>query len=338
MKEAFPEADEALEEPPAAPHPAKRVVVFLLEYVLGISLILWMAFSGRLDLSAARSLPSLLLAQGAALIAVQTLLGAVRVRYILAHQGIRTGVWQCVLYNCAGILYSAFLPGGISGDAARAFYFFGDARERRIAVVGALLLDRFLGLVTLIALGIVSGLFLASVLPRVVPYLVWSSALLVAMVAAFVVALRYEIEHRQTPGAHRLLRIWEGARGAFARLHLDEYSARTLAISVALSVLMNVLMIALIYVCSILNGARLGLVEVSAAAPLGLLTNAVPLSPGGLGVGEKSFDVLYRALGGTHGAGSFLTTRVFLYCPAVLGGIVAAWYLLALRRTPAAKG
>jgi len=307
-------------------------------YALGALLVYWLVRTDVLDLSPLASMSAGFALQGVLLGVAVTVLSSWRIQYLLRDQKIEVGYRRCFLVNCIGLFYSLFLPGGISGDAARAFYFFGDARERRIAVVGALLLDRFLGLVTLIALGIVSGLFLASVLPRVVPYLVWSSALLVAMVAAFVVALRYEIEHRQTPGAHRLLRIWEGARGAFARLHLDEYSARTLAISVALSVLMNVLMIALIYVCSILNGARLGLVEVSAAAPLGLLTNAVPLSPGGLGVGEKSFDVLYRALGGTHGAGSFLTTRVFLYCPAVLGGIVAAWYLLALRRTPAAKG
>lgn len=316
----------------------KTAASIAARYALGAILVYWLVRTDVLDLSPLASMSAAFIVQGVLLGLAVTVLSSWRIQYLLRDQKIVVGYRRCFLVNCIGLFYSLFLPGGISGDAARAFYFFGDARQKRIAVVGALLLDRFLGLVTLIALGIVSGLFLASVLPRVVPYLVWSSALLIAMVAGFIVALRYEIEHRQTPGAHRLLRLWEGARGAFARLHLDEYSARTLAISVVLSVLMNVLMIALIYVCSILNGAHLGLVEVSAAAPLGLLTNAVPLSPGGLGVGEKSFDILYRALGGVHGAGSFLTTRVFLYCPAVLGGIVAAWYLLALRRAPAAKG
>ena len=316
----------------------KTAASIAVRYALGAILVYWLVRTDVLDLSPFASMSAAFIVQGVLLGLAVTVLSSWRIQYLLLDQKIDVGYRRCFLVNCIGLFYSLFLPGGISGDAARAFYFFGDAHQKRIAVVGALLLDRFLGLVTLIALGIVSGLFLASVLPRVVPYLVWSSALLVAMVAGFIVALRYEIEHRQTPGAHRLLRLWEGARGAFARLHLDEYSARTLAISVALSVLMNALMIALIYVCSVLNGAHLGLVEVSAAAPLGLLTNAVPLSPGGLGVGEKSFDVLYRALGGVHGAGSFLTTRVFLYCPAVLGGVVAAWYLLALRRAPAAKG
>jgi len=96
-------------------------------------------------------------------------------------------------------------------------------------------------------------------------------------------------------------------------------------------------MIVLIYLCSLLNGSQLGFMEVSAVSPLGLLTNAVPLSPGGLGVGEKSFDVLYRAVGGENGAGSFLTTRIFLYCPAILGGVFAAFFLFKQHRSPFAR-
>jgi uncharacterized protein (TIRG00374 family) len=308
-----------------------------VRYALGALRGYWLVHTRVLDFAPLRAMSAAFIAQGVALGVGVTALSSWRIQYLLRDQGIEVGYRRCFLVNCIGLFYSLFLPGGVSGDAARAWYFFGDARQKRIAVVGALLLDRFLGLVTLIAVGIVSGFFLASVVPGVVAYLVWSSALLAAMLAGLVVAIRFEIEHRQTPGAHRLLRLWEGIRSAFVRLHMRDYSARTLVVSVALSVLMNVLMIALTYACSVLNGARLGIVEVSAAAPLGLLTNAVPLSPGGLGVGEKSFDVLYRALGGMHGAGSFLTTRIFLYCPAVLGGLCAAYFLLVLRRSAAGQ-
>jgi len=304
-------------------------------YALGAALVCWLVHTRVLDFSPLASISPAFVGEAALLGIAVTALSSWRIQYLLADQQIEVSYRRCLVVNCIGLFYSLFLPGGISGDAARAYYFFGDAQRKRIAVVGALLLDRFLGLVTLVALGIISGLFLASKLPRVVPYLAWSTVLLVAMLVGLVISIRYEIEHRQTPGAHRLLRAWEAARGAFARLHMSDYSPRTLAVSVALSALMNVLMIALIYLCSILNASQLGLVQVAAAAPLGLLTNAVPLSPGGLGVGEKSFDVLYRTLGGVNGAGAFLTTRIFLYCPALLGGAYAAWHLYALRRRPA---
>ncbi len=303
-------------------------------YAFGALLVWWLVHTQVLDFSPLATMSAPFIAQAIGLGVAVTALSSWRIQCLLRDQGMVVGYGRCFAVNCIGLFYSLFLPGGISGDAARAWYFFGDAPGKRMSVVGALLLDRFLGLVTLVAFGIVSGFFLASVLPRIVPWLVGSSAVLAVMLAGLVVAIRYEIEHRATPGAHRVLRAWEAARGAFARLRLTDYSTRTLVLAVILSALMNVLMIALIYICSVLNAAQLGLVEVSAAAPLGLVTNAVPLSPGGLGVGEKSFDVLYRALGGANGAGSFLVTRIFLYCPAVLGGAFAAWSLLAFRRQP----
>jgi len=303
-------------------------------YAFGALLVAWLVHTQVLDFAPLATMSAGFIAQGIVLGVAVTALSSWRIQYLLRDQRIEVSYARCFVVNCIGLFYSLFLPGGISGDAARAWYFFGDAREKRMAVVGALLLDRFLGLITLVALGIASGFLLASVLPRIVPWLLWSTVILAAMLLGLLLAIRYDIEHRRTPGAHRLLRLWEALRGAFARLRMSDYSTRTLALSVVLSVLMNVLMIALIYVCSLLNDAHLGLVPVSAAAPLGLLTNAIPLSPGGLGVGEKSFDVLYRALGGANGAGSFLTTRIFLYCPAVLGAAIAAWFLLALRRRP----
>lgn len=306
-------------------------------YALGIALVYWMVHTETLDFAPLRSISAALIVEGLALGVSVTALSTLRIQYLLRDQGIAVSYRRCFAYNCIGLFYSLFLPGGISGDAARAYYLFNDAPRKRIAVVGALLLDRFLGLITLIALGILSGVFLASSLEGVIPYLAVSSALLVALVAGLVAGVRHEIEHRQTAGAHRLLWLWEKIRGALARLHLTEYSARTLVISVMLSAVMNVFMIVLIYLCSVLNGAHLGLLEVSAVSPLGLLTNAIPLSPGGLGVGEKSFDVLYKAVGGDNGAGSFLTTRIFLYSPALLGGLLAAFFLFKLHQSPFAR-
>lgn len=309
----------------------------LARYLLAIFIVYWLVHSQALDFAPLATISAAFILQGLALGVSVTALSTWRIQYLMRDQGIKVSYRRCFVYNSIGLFYSLFLPGGISGDAARAFYFFNDAPGRRIAVVGALLMDRALGLITLIGLGLASGLFLAAVISWIIPYLVGFTLLLLAMVAGLMVGVRYEIQHRQTPGAHRLLRLWERIRGMFARLHLTEYSARTLAISVVLSVLMNLLMIILIYVSSELNNAHLGLLEISAVSPLGLLTNAIPVSPGGLGVGEKSFDVLYKLVGGANGAGSFLTTRIFLYSPAILGLVFAVFFLFKLHRLPFAS-
>ena len=63
-------------------------------------------------------------------------------------------------------------------------------------------------------------------------------------------------------------------------------------------------------------------------APIGFFVNALPLTPGGLGIGEKGFDLLYSLVGGAEGANSFLLARVFLFSPALIGGAMVAYHFI----------
>ena len=134
-------------------HRIRGIALFFLKYVVGISLIAWMALTGKLDLSTVGLLPASMVAELFALIAVQTVLAAMRVRYILNHQGISASLGQCLLFNCSGILYSAFLPGGISGDAVRAYLFMKAVPDHRLPILGAMFLDRVLGMLSMVTLG-----------------------------------------------------------------------------------------------------------------------------------------------------------------------------------------
>jgi len=64
-------------------------------------------------------------------------------------------------------------------------------------------------------------------------------------------------------------------------------------------------------------------------APLGLLANALPLTPGGLGIGEKGFDLLYGMVGGREGGNSFLLSRIFLFCPGILGAAALGYKVMS---------
>jgi uncharacterized membrane protein YbhN (UPF0104 family) len=57
-------------------------------------------------------------------------------------------------------------------------------------------------------------------------------------------------------------------------------------------------------------------ISVCLLALLGLLANALPITPGGLGVGEASFEGLFRIAGYSHGAQLILAWRagVILLC------------------------
>ena len=301
-------------------HPARRIALFFVKYVVGISLIVWMVATGKVDLSVARSLPAGLVAECALLMAVQSILAALRVRFILAHQEIRTGVLQCLLYNCAGILYSAFLPGGISGDAVRAYLFMKAAPRHRLAILGAMLLDRLMGLISMVALGLAAAFYMALRVPIVRPYLLAFTAIFAVLVSGL--ALLHFLggrHHAADAASGRLGRAWSKLRQMVAELRIHHYGAGVLLLVVAQSVLIHLTAVLVIYLCSLHAGAGLGFLGVFVATPIGLLVNAVPLSPGGLGIGENAFELLYRAIGGQHGGTSFLIARFFLYSPAAIG-------------------
>lgn len=306
--------------PQGAHHRARGIALFFLKYVLGFSLIAWMVWSGRVDLSVVGALPAVLLLEGAALMVVQSILAALRVRYILAHQGIRTDAWQCLLFNCAGVLYSAFLPGGISGDAVRAYLFMKAVPNHRLAILGAMLLDRLLGLISMVTLGLCAALYMAIKLPVIRPYLLAFSAIFLVLVGGLAALHFLGGRHRQHEASQgRLGRLWANLRRIIAELRIHHYGAAVLLFVVAQSVLIHLTAVFVIYLCSLHSDAGLGFLEVFIATPIGLLVNAIPLSPGGLGIGENAFELLYRAIGGRHGATSFLIARFFLYSPAVIG-------------------
>jgi len=320
---APPQADEEIAEPGSAlPHGAKKVALFFLKYVVGIALIVWMVWTGKVDLSALTRVPAALLSQALALAFVFSLLGAMRVRYILAQQGIATGVWQCFLYNCAGVLYSAFLPGGISGDAVRAYLFMKAVPHHRLAILGAMVLDRVLGLVSMVFLGLIAAFYMAINVAFIRPYLVGFTAIFFALIGG--VALLHFIggRHRHDPGEQPqgvVEVVWSKVTRMVASLRIHEYAPRVLVMAVLQSMVIHLLVVVLIYLCSLHSNAGLDFLGVFVATPIGLLVNAVPLSPGGLGIGENAFELLYKIIGGRNGANSFLLARVFIYSPAIVG-------------------
>jgi uncharacterized membrane protein YbhN (UPF0104 family) len=73
---------------------------------------------------------------------------------------------------------------------------------------------------------------------------------------------------------------------------------------------------------------------VSLLALLGLLANALPITPGGLGVGEAAFEGLFRSVGYGGGARLILAWRVGMLTLCCLG---CALYITGARRGQVAE-
>lgn len=313
-----------------------RLFLTPLKYAIGFAIIYWLVSAGNIDPSAFASLPASLVLSCLALMVVQTLVAAVRVQRLLQSQGIVFSIFRCLVFNCTGLFYSLFMPGGISGDAVRAYYFMQLSEDRRMPVLGALFLDRLIGLISMVGLGVVAALVLALSMPLIRPYIIvflGIFAVLTGMLLLFRLLGRLHLP--DVHGNKWYSKIWIRITKTFASLELTRYPAGVVIMAVLLSIIIQTTAALIIYLCAEYVHSGLGLLEVSAVAPVGLLINAIPISPGGLGVGEKGFEVLFRGLGGTQGAEAFLISRFFLYSPALIGAVYGLQRLFLRRRRSA---
>jgi uncharacterized membrane protein YbhN (UPF0104 family) len=69
------------------------------------------------------------------------------------------------------------------------------------------------------------------------------------------------------------------------------------------------------------NGAASMSWQTALLTPFGLLANALPLTPGGLGVGEAAFETLFLSVGVRGGAEAILSWRLLTTVLDLFGGV-----------------
>lgn len=304
----------------------------IAEYSLGAGIVYWLYRSNVLDIRPLQAITLSLAAKGLLLAFAMVYLSSLRLQWLLRDQHIHISVFRCFVFNCLGIFYSLFLPGGVSGDAAKAYYLLRHVEVGKTALLGSLILDRLLGMLAMIGLGLVSSVFIVASKQELLPYFAAFTAIFVLIAALLWILLKTEVGVISDKHNSPISRVYVAFRNLLARLRLSQYSSHTLVIASILSVLIHGLAILLIYLCSVHSQSNLDFMAVFSVGPFGLLANAIPISPGGLGVGEQSFEFLYKLVGGANGASSFLASRLFLYSPAMIGGLFAAFLFLRLHR------
>ena len=296
-----------------------------LRLVFGGGILVYLARSGQINLS---SLVSLLHKWPVTITAIlflllDILMMSIRASLLFRSARLSLSLTNSLQLNLIGFLFSTFLPGAAGGDIAKLVYATKENHGRRAEVATVLILDRLVGLFSLILLPLLFAPFF--------PVLLWSvpvlrrllyidavlagSMLLGAALVMFFSPARSWISW--------LLHRWPGVRSLALRV-LDAMAAHgksrgTLLLALMLSLLANLALIALtslgLYVVNpASSSARLAIV-----APMGHLVNSLPLTPGGIGVGESAFNALFKLAGMQGGAETLLCVRVWNISVGLLG-------------------
>lgn len=303
-----------------------RRVFAVLRWGFALALLVYLTRSGAIEWEAllgfADHWPVALVGCGFVFVAVW--LTAVRLSVLFHARGLRLTLAGSFRLFMIGVFFNTYLPGGTGGDLIRIYYGTIGNEGRRTEVVTVMLLDRIIGMFSLLILPMLLlpvALPLVRAEPALRALLGAAGALAAGIVAGFLVAFARPALVRRLLAA---LPFGAYFGRALDTVHAYRGRGRALLAAVVLSILSQ---LATVLVMLLLAGTVVGGAVgpgLAVAVPFGLLANGIPIAPGGLGVGEAAFDRL-AALGGfAGGAEVMLGWRLLMFVSSFLG---LAFYL-----------
>jgi uncharacterized protein (TIRG00374 family) len=292
---------------------------------LAVGLLAVLGTSGGLDWASLRGLVSAwpLSLTAVLVLFVAHLVAASRLCALLRPFGLHLSLLSSFRLGLIGVFFSSLLPGAAGGDLVRMYYATEGNPGRRTEVVTVLLMDRIIGLFGLLAWPILAAPLFPGLIGSldVLRWLLWSAALVViGMTVAFFAGLSRPV---RTSGlvAGVLRRVPIGGYADKALETVGAYQTRpiTLLAAIGISWVAHTLAIAtMLIIAAAINPTGFAW-QMSLLIPLGFVANAVPLTPGGLGVGETAFNHLFDMAGLRGGAEVLLGWRVITIMTSLLG-------------------
>jgi glycosyltransferase 2 family protein len=237
-----------------------------------------------------------------------------------------------------GVFYNTFFPGSVGGDLVKAFFIAREHPERKTRAVATVIMDRALGLFGLILFTAVLGsIAWADGDPRITanPKLQWLIKTMAVIAGASIAGflLLGLLPQRRVDRFARRLKWFPKVGGSLAEfwyaVWMYRQRLRTVVLGVGLSALAHFALVFAFHTASRVfppanPGEQATLAEHMVIAPMGFIVQALPLTPGGVGVGEAAFAGLYKLCGldPSRGVIARLAMRVGEWIIALIGYIV----------------
>lgn len=265
----------------------------LARIAAGIALLALLYYLGIIDIAALGALASrpdiVVLATVAALASIP--LEALRWQILLRSQGLPLRLGRTTRILATSLFFANFLPGAAGGDLIRGVYIYNAAQGRRTPALLSIFIDRLIGLIAFVLVGLIAVLLLPSAGSAALrPSLAVLSALFMAAFAAVVLFGQ--------PTGRFLRRALSGWSLRLATIVVDLGAAlrqyardwRSTGLALLISVALAALAVApIVLIAEAMQIGTLSLLGYGIAGLYALIANSLPVTPGGLGIGEAAF-------------------------------------------------
>jgi len=308
----------------------KKLLLILLKIVVVGTILTYLVRSGRLNfekLMLFRDAPEILAMMVAILILAVVPMATFRWWLLLRAIGIQVNPKQTFVLTWIGNFFNTTLPGAVTGDVVKGYYVIREQKEDgRTRAFMTLLIDRFVGLFGLIVMAFFALVFNFELIlsQERLHSLAWIIVALFGGTVFFYSIVLFPFKEGRDP----FLRLFQ--RLPASKFSIKVYSAfksyqnkkTTLFLTLFLSIGLHTL-IALIFfqVAHLMGIKEMELATQFFLMPIGLITIAIPIAPGGIGIGHAAFESLYQLAGLSGGADIFNLFVIVQLGVFMLGGI-----------------
>lgn len=282
---------------------------------MAFGLVYWLVKDGKIDFSQLRLFwqrPALLGVNVGYWLFVALALGALRWKTLMAGLLVQVKYLRVCLYTLIGFFFNAAMPGAVGGDIIKAIYIIRtDGKHKKTPTLLSILLDRVMGMFGLFTIAFVAVLFNYETL--------FSNPLLkslgLATMALFTAIFIFFLSVFFPIGRNDLIaRLFSLNVPGFSLLgnvyaSLCRYRQNPGALILAWLISIAIQGSAILYMwflCGLLGMSdQIEFSVFASITPLGILTTALPLAPGGMGIGHVAFDRILNFAGVSGGANIF---------------------------------
>lgn len=302
-----------------------RLPIFIVKLIFTAIVFIWLFRTGRIDFSGLLNpfntelwiwlLFGMIMTLGCLIIP------AVRWHLVLKSQEGDIRFVQVLRWTWIGFFFKIFVPGGLGLDMTRGFYLMSNRKVKRLSSLSTVLMDRIIGLHSLLMVGFVSltVYFLISDDSNRLAFYSWAllsvSMLLIFCLAVTMVSRRIgKILRKLVPVRFR--QSYDGL------VHLYRSNRRSFLLIYGISLVNALLNVFVFTFAGMALGYSVPIWIASVAVPLMTLSSLIPLTPGGLGIGEAVTAEFMTGMQYSGGGAISLLMRMMFYFWALFGGVL----------------
>jgi glycosyltransferase 2 family protein len=312
----------------------KKILITVFQFSVTIAVLYWVYHDPNRRaqmVEAIRNAQYRWVAMGILAYVVVEVAAAFRWHVLLKVQKISLSLPRLCGLFFIGMFYNQFLPGGTGGDIIKSYYLLKETPDKKAGALLAVVFDRFIGLVALVAItATLIGLrydFLAQ--KPETRNLLWLLLILLSTSVAFLLSTfvisGFKLLHSlpaRFPGRDKLIEI-------SAAYHLYARHWRATLVAFVASVVAHLATFTTFLFAAYALGAPVPVVNFFAVMPVERTISALPISFAGIGLREKVLQIMLNGLCGVPEATAILigslSFLIILVC-CLPGAIVYLFY------------